>query len=197
MPLYCMWSEVTKCKADILSVHETHFQIGATPKCSHKDYSNVFLACAQEKKKRGVLLAICNSPAFQLKDSILDTNGHYIILSFDINAKPFTLIALYAPYSHQFSFLCTLSRGVFPLSSMATCYVWGLYLDGGPTNRHQLPLPLAAFLLYVTCYTWKKSMASGDTSMHQRETLQTSLPDTKAIHIKTSLSWTNGNYNKC
>lgn len=54
----------------------------------------MFLASAQEKK-RGVLLDIKNSLAFQLKESVLDAEGRYIILTCDINEQPYTLVALY------------------------------------------------------------------------------------------------------
>lgn len=72
----------------------------------------LFLACAQEKKQRGVLLAIRNSLTFRLKDFILDTEGHYIILIYDINAQPYIPVALYAPNSHQLRFLQNLFKRI-------------------------------------------------------------------------------------
>lgn len=52
------------------------------------------------QKKRGVLLAFKGHLAFQLKAAITDPEGRYIIVTCDINAQPYTVVALYAPNSH-------------------------------------------------------------------------------------------------
>lgn len=101
---FSFWEEASKAKADIVCVQETHFHQAATPKCTHKDYQHTFFANATEKK-RGVLIAVGKSMSFQLKSSHLDPNGRFIILTGDLNSKPYTLVTIYAPNSHQIRFL--------------------------------------------------------------------------------------------
>lgn len=56
-----MWAEAKKHRADILCGQETHFQVSKTPKCTHRDFPHVFLACTPGQKKGGVLLALRNT----------------------------------------------------------------------------------------------------------------------------------------
>lgn len=107
-----MWAEAKTHNADILCIQETHFQELKTPKCSHKDFPHVFLACTPGHKRGGVLIALRNTLSFQLQDVTLDPNGRYIILKGDINSHPYTLVALYAPNSHQVCFPSRLLRKV-------------------------------------------------------------------------------------
>lgn len=107
-----MWKEATTHKADVLCVQETHFQLTKAPSCSHKDYPHVYMACTPEKKKAGVLIALRNTVSFQQKDIVLDPNGRYIILKGDINSKPYTLVSLYAPNTHQSRFINRLFKKI-------------------------------------------------------------------------------------
>lgn len=94
--------EACKIKADILSA-QRHFQASNVPKCSHRDYPHVLLACALEKN-RGFLLAIHNIVTFHYKD-FLDNEARYAIVACDINTQPETLVAIYAPNSYKFRFI--------------------------------------------------------------------------------------------
>lgn len=51
------------------------------------------------------MLALRSSLYFQLKQSFIDEGGRYIIITGDINSKPYTLVTLYAPNTHQIRFL--------------------------------------------------------------------------------------------
>lgn len=102
---FSLWKEANKQKADILCVQETHFQLNNTPYCAHKDYPYLYMACTPHHKKGGVLLASKNSLSFQPKDIVLDEGGRYIIATGDINSKPYTIVTLYAPNSHQIRFI--------------------------------------------------------------------------------------------
>lgn len=52
-----------------------------------------------------VLIAIKKSFSFKLKSSHMDPDGCFIILEGDINSKPYTLVTVYAPNTHQLTFL--------------------------------------------------------------------------------------------
>lgn len=101
-----LWQEAQKHKADILTVQETNFHLNATPKCSHPNYSHIFTASALTKK-RGILISIRASVSFELKDSVIDPGGRYIILPCVITNLPLTLVSVYAHNSHQMRFLRT------------------------------------------------------------------------------------------
>lgn len=60
------------------------------------------MVCTPNHKKGGVLMAISNSVSFQPKESFLDEGGRFIIVTGNINSKPYTLVKLYSPNSHQF-----------------------------------------------------------------------------------------------
>lgn len=50
--------------------------------------------------------------ALQLKTTITDPEGRYIIVMCHINAQPYTVVALYAPKSHQVSLIRKLLKQV-------------------------------------------------------------------------------------
>ena len=91
---------MTSLKGDVVCIQETHFMSSKTPRCSHRAYPHIFQANAPVKK-RGVLVAIKHSVAFQLHDLICDPNGRYIIMTCDLNNAPYTLVNLYAPNRRQ------------------------------------------------------------------------------------------------
>lgn len=99
-----LWKAASTQKADIVAVQETHFQSHNHPKCIYKDFPHIFLATASEKKK-GVMVAIRNTVTFELKDSILDIEGQFIIPTCNINKLLLTIVSLYAPNTHQLCFL--------------------------------------------------------------------------------------------
>lgn len=129
-----MWQEAPKLHGDIISVQETHFQCNAITKCSHKDSPNLFLAWVS-LNKRGVLFRIKNVVSFNLKDSVIDPEGRYIILNSDINAQPYTLVSVYAPSSHQIWFLCKIVRN-YPMSNreISSYSTWRIQFHSGPTS---------------------------------------------------------------
>lgn len=70
------------------------------------------------------MLAIRNTVSFQLKSSLLDKEGGYIIFT----QEPFTLVTIYAPNSHQLHFF----RRAFKLVSSVK---YGHLLMCGDFNR--------------------------------------------------------------
>lgn len=102
---FSLWKEASKQNADIICIQETHFQLNNAPQCTHKDYPHIYMANTPNSKKGGVLLAFKNSLSIQLKDIFIDTEGQYIIFTGDVNSKPYTVITLYAPNTHQIRFI--------------------------------------------------------------------------------------------
>lgn len=78
----------------LLTYQKTDLHTQGLPKC-------IFGLYAQPQKRRGAP-SHKNSLSFQLKDTLLDEGGRYIIITGDLNSKPYTL---YAPKSHQLRFI--------------------------------------------------------------------------------------------
>lgn len=76
---------------------------------AHKKLPPIFIANSLEKK-RGVLIAICDTVIFQLLDSVIDSNGRYVILICTIDNITYTLVSLYTPNTRQIHFLIKLIR---------------------------------------------------------------------------------------
>lgn len=60
-------------------------------------------------KKEGVLIAVKNTVGFSLHESICDPEGKYLILTCDINNRPFTVVNASTANSHQIRFAHKLS----------------------------------------------------------------------------------------
>lgn len=122
-----MSKEALKQGADILCIQETPFQTQKAPKCMHREYPHVFLACTSDSKKGGLMLALRSSLSFQLKESYIDEGGRYIIITMDINSKPYTLVTVYSPNNHQ---ICFLKKVLKKTKSMQ----YGSLIIGGDFN---------------------------------------------------------------
>lgn len=118
-----MWQLACFLHANILCVQETHFQLSTTPKCNHKDFPHIFMA-SSSSMKWGVLIAVKNALSYTLRDSLLDPEGRFLILLCEISAKPFTLVYLYAPNSHQLCFFCKFFGKYHPLDMGPYCLWW-------------------------------------------------------------------------
>lgn len=105
------WKEAKSSSADILCAQETHFRSSALPRMHHRNFPHIFLACS-DKKRAGVLVAIRDTITFNLHQLISDPRGRYIILVCDINNIPCTLVTVYAPNTHQISFLTKLWKKI-------------------------------------------------------------------------------------
>lgn len=69
-----VWKTVLEQVCDIICTQETRFQNTATPHCTHKAFQHIFMANCSEKK-RGILIAIRDTVAFQPQECGLDPNG--------------------------------------------------------------------------------------------------------------------------
>lgn len=101
---YALWKEAKTSNADIISVQETHFQTSNYPKCSNKNFPYIYLATSPTKK-RGILVAIKNTVDWQVKDTVIDPEGRYVIITGTLNNMPITLASIYTPNTHQLRFL--------------------------------------------------------------------------------------------
>lgn len=105
-----LWKLAEQSKSNILCVQETHFHASNPPTCKHKNFPNIFTACAPAKKK-GILVAIKNF-VFQLQNCIMDQNDRYLIRLCSINHTLYTIVTVYAPNTHQLCFLSKLCKKV-------------------------------------------------------------------------------------
>lgn len=74
---------------------ETHFHNQSPPKCSHPKFPFIYNANSEAKKK-GVMIAIRDTVAFNLHKVNIDPQGHFIILVCD-NSNTYTVANIYAP----------------------------------------------------------------------------------------------------
>lgn len=109
-----MWQEAKNLKGDIICVQETHFLEGKSPKCTHKLFPYVITANAKEKKRKENrnIDSHKNSVSIALHSTVLDQNGRYIILVYDINNITYTIANIYAPNTHQIHFLCKVLKKI-------------------------------------------------------------------------------------
>lgn len=81
-------------------VQGTHFALNKTQTFKLKHYDHRILASGPTKKN-GVLIAIWDSPPFQIHQTHIDKQGRYIILVCDINQTTYTLVNVCAPNTKQ------------------------------------------------------------------------------------------------
>lgn len=146
-----VWREALKLQDDVLCIQETHFLTFNTPHFYHKKISCIFLASAPTKQKR-VLIAIKDSIAFNLPETQVNPEGHYLILIGELNNKPFTIVKLYSDNSNQIRFLKKLFRRI------ATTQRGSLVITGDynsttdftidTTSKSKRPLPRLQPLLH-------------------------------------------------
>lgn len=96
--------EFRSLQGDIVFLQETHFLKHKHPSLFLKCFSHIYMANA-EKKKAGVLIAINDSLSFNLKDSLVDDKGGYLILICEIDRILYILVNVYAPNVKQMAFL--------------------------------------------------------------------------------------------
>lgn len=104
-----LWRTALTSHCDVLCVQETHFKATAEPTCTNKQFTNIFKASGP-KKKNGVLIAIKNTIAFTLHNSMADVNGRYLALDCSMNNVRYTVVTIYAPNRKQISFLSKLMK---------------------------------------------------------------------------------------
>lgn len=105
--------------------------------------SHIF-SCLRPMKQMGVLIAIRESVAFTLKEAHIDPAG-------ELNNKPFTIVNLYAPNSHQIRFLKRLYRKITTIwrGSLMICGDHNLtpdYTIDTTAKAKRPPLTLQPFL---------------------------------------------------
>ncbi|MEE6516292.1 hypothetical protein FKM82_025624 [Ascaphus truei] len=83
--------------------NETHFSTTSAPKYFDKQYNQVFLSSALEKK-RGVAILVHNRVGLIVNKVKKDREGRFLMLVGSINAVPITIATLYAPNTHEAEF---------------------------------------------------------------------------------------------
>lgn len=85
-----LWREAIIKKTDILCVREMHFIQDKTPPCQHRLYPRTYFA-HNNKKRRGVMIAIRKSLSFQLGHLETDPCGRYLILDVLFDNIPYVI----------------------------------------------------------------------------------------------------------
>lgn len=118
-----LWRETFKSKEDVLCIQETHLHYSGHPSISHYKFPHIFLA-KFHKKKCGVLIAVRDTVTFTLHSVTADPGGNFLLLEANFNNRPFTVINLYAPNTHQRPFLSNLLKKL-PSSSFRGLIICG------------------------------------------------------------------------
>lgn len=89
-------SHLSKLKADICFLQETHITQYESQQLQFKQYDKIFSATFNSKQ-RGVSILINKNIQFTQNSIISDPEGRFIIMNVTINNTPFTLVNIYGP----------------------------------------------------------------------------------------------------
>ncbi|XP_075468329.1 uncharacterized protein LOC142501784 [Ascaphus truei] len=142
-------TDYKKKGADFILHQETHFSTTSTPKYFDKQYNQVFLSSAPEKK-RGVAILVHNRVGLVVDKVKKDREGRFLMLIGSINALPITIATLYAPNTHEAEFF-TKTFGVIKKFSEGALILGGDFnvamnttLDRSGPHKHKAnPRPSA------------------------------------------------------
>lgn len=84
-----------KSKVDIILIHKTYFRTDCIPRCSSIFYSKWFHSTMFSSKTRGVSIAIHKRLPLSLFEQVVDPNGRYLFLNFQLWNKRFTIANFY------------------------------------------------------------------------------------------------------
>lgn len=164
-----LWRTAKQSHIDIICTQETHFIDSASPPWHHKDFPHIFLASNQDNKKIGVLVEINKSTDFLFHKKISQPNCRYRFLICTITGSKYTLACIYAPNSHQISFLNKAMKNINK-HRQGSLIICGDYLPPTPPPDSLHP-----------CWTFFHPlifMTSGDDFAWQRKTTPISWPRT-------------------
>lgn len=89
-------NHLTKLKADICFLQETHLTNAESEQLKFNQFNKIF-SSTYNSKQRGVSILINNNCQFTLNQSIIDPNGRFIIITASINHTTYTLANIYGP----------------------------------------------------------------------------------------------------
>lgn len=102
-------------------------------------------------KKNGVLIAIKNTTAFTLHNSLVDTEGRYLALDCTMDNTRCTLVNIYAPNTGQIKFLTKLMKKInqFRQGHLIICGDFNFIPDNildASSQTTIYPSPMGSFL---------------------------------------------------
>lgn len=95
---------MSKLKADVIFLQETHFRTDNTPKLASHKYPISFHATNPLTKTKGVSILLSKNLPWQLIDSLIDPEGRYVFLKGTIHNRMVTLANIYSPNTAQVCF---------------------------------------------------------------------------------------------
>uniref|UniRef100_A0A3Q1CLT5 Reverse transcriptase domain-containing protein n=1 Tax=Amphiprion ocellaris TaxID=80972 RepID=A0A3Q1CLT5_AMPOC len=115
---------VSKLKADILLLQETHL-LQSEEKClSDSNYSIIFSSC-YNSRQRGVSILVHKRIPFTLNSTVTDSEGRYIIIQATIFNKLYSIVNLYAPNNEDPAFFHTVFSHLADLSANSITIIGG------------------------------------------------------------------------
>ena len=115
---------VTKLKADILLLQETHLLQTEDKSLLTPNFHQIFSSC-HNSRQRGVSILIHKSLGFSLKNVMTDAEGRYVILQAMIFDKLYTIINLYAPNNDEPTFFHTVFSVLSNISADSITLIGG------------------------------------------------------------------------
>lgn len=91
-------------KAVVVFLQEMHFHTDSTPKLYNHFYPTFYHATNPLSKTKGVSIRLSKRLNWQLTDSLIDAEGHYVFISESLQGRPVTLANVYSPNAAQVRF---------------------------------------------------------------------------------------------
>ena len=115
---------VSKLKADILLLQETHLLQSEEKSLTDPNYNIIFSSC-YNSRQRGVSILVHKRVPFILNGTITDPEGRYIIIQATLFNKLYTIVNLYAPNNDDPAFFHTVFSHLADLSAKSTTIIGG------------------------------------------------------------------------
>lgn len=163
---------ISRSKADIVFVQETHFRSDAIPKLRNPYYPTVYHASNPLHKSKGVSILIAKRCPFQITDTLVDQKGRYLFLKGSLFGKTITLANIYAPNIRQVPFFRT-------ITDLLTNFQEGTLVLGGDFNAPLSPIQDTSTGTSSLPYTALKTIKSQLRCLLLHDTWRTKNPDGK------------------
>lgn len=161
-----------RLKANVIFLQETHFRSNNTPKLSNAQYPTVLHATNPLHKTKGVSILIAKNCPFQIKDSLIDTDGRYLFIKGSLHNKTITLANIYAPNKHQVPFFRSVTNSL-------TTFQEGTLILGGDFNVPLNPIQDTSSGASTLPYTALREIKSLLKKLLLHDTWRTMNPDVK------------------
>lgn len=86
-----LWRTAQESHSEIICIKETHFKNTVEPHCTNKNFTYVYRTTGPTEKNR-VMIAIKNTIAFTLHNSIIDAEGRYLALDCTLDNTRYTIL---------------------------------------------------------------------------------------------------------